>query len=111
MFLGLSGFVGGSMSAIVRGAGYYGEEVSDLEERLERVYVPVQPRAEFRRELKTRLLREPESSLAEQKAGLLQYTLLTAAGLVSGTILLIFGVKAVNHFKTQQVGKAPAPAG
>jgi hypothetical protein len=99
------------MSANVRGASYYGQEVSDLEERLQKVYVPVQPRAEYRRELKTRLMRAPESSLAEQKPDLLQYTLLTAAGLLSGSILLIFGVKAVNHFKTQQVGKAPTPAG
>jgi hypothetical protein len=85
------------------------QDISDLEQRLQMVYQPVAPRVEYRRELKVRLMGAPQAHLETPKPGMLQYTLLTAAGLVSGSLLLIFGVRAVQHLKANQV-KKPALA-
>jgi hypothetical protein len=84
------------------------EYPAEIEARLQKAFQPVVPRQAFKRELKNRLLNAPEASLAQAKHGLLQYVLLTTAGLLSGTLILIFGVRAVQHLKTDKLSKATA---
>lgn len=82
------------------------EYTAQLEARLQQALRPVAPRHEFEEDLKKRLLSAPEASLAERKPGLMQYFLLTAAGLLSGSLLLIFGVRAVQYLRADKVSKA-----
>jgi hypothetical protein len=80
-----------------QGVANRNSEIHKMEAQLQAVLKPVVPRPEFVSDLKRRLTNKPEASvpIKIQEHDILQYGLLTAAGLLSGTLLLIFGVKAV----------------
>jgi hypothetical protein len=71
------------------------EDFTVLEARIESAFVPVPPRAEYVRELKQRLLSENDIEIAVTKPGGRQSIIWTAAGLLSGTLILVLGVRAV----------------
>jgi hypothetical protein len=71
-------------------------DIQSLEARLALLMQPVEPRPEFVSNLKRSLLQQPETSLKETKQGLVQYIFLGAAGVLSGALILVFGIKAVS---------------
>ncbi len=96
------------------------EDLSALEARIQSAMIPVSPRAEYVRELKRRLLVENDLEIASPKPqGWLSFAW-TAAGLLSGTLILVLGVRAVlnllnsrgifQQIKSQMQPKTPAPA-
>jgi hypothetical protein len=72
--------------------------IPDLEGHLQAVYEPVAPTPEFKRELKKRLLTESSTTLTESRSDFLPNNALTLAGLLSGTLLLVFGGRALLSF-------------
>jgi hypothetical protein len=71
------------------------EEIKTLEEQLLTVLVPIEPRTEYVHELRRNLLKESELELSKPKPALVQKVVLTLAGLLSGTLLLMLGVRGV----------------
>ncbi len=71
------------------------EGIKALEARLRATLIPVSPRSEYVHELKRNLLKESELGFSEPRPGLLQKVLLPAAGLLSGALLLVLGVRGV----------------
>ncbi len=66
-----------------------------LEGRLGATLVPVKPRNDYVHELRRNLLKENELEFSEPKPAMVQKALLTAAGLLSGTLLLVLGVRGI----------------
>ncbi|RPH75322.1 hypothetical protein EHM76_01920 [bacterium] len=56
---------------------------------------PVSPRPEYVRDLRQRLMREKDAKASMSKPELVKFSLITVAGLLSGTVLLVFGFRAV----------------
>jgi hypothetical protein len=82
----------------LHGKGDLTMKTSDLniiEIRLQKVLHPVKPRAEFVRDLKDRLLDRPEISLDTYKPTLVRSIFLASAGILSGAVLLVVGIKTV----------------
>jgi hypothetical protein len=71
------------------------EGIKTLEEQLHTVLVPIEPRTEYVHELRRNLLKESELEFSEPKPALGQKVVLTVAGLLSGTLLLMLGVRGV----------------
>jgi hypothetical protein len=70
-------------------------DLTNIEHHLQKNLRSVAPRPEFERALKSRLMNKPAATIRKAKLETKQYLLLTGAGLLSGTILLVFGVRAV----------------
>jgi hypothetical protein len=93
------------------------KEINMLEARLKIVMAPVDPRPEFVHNLKSSLLHQPETTLKDPDQGFLQYILWGTAGVLSGALILVFGIKAVSgllgslpHLK-KQVEQSPSTLG
>jgi hypothetical protein len=82
-------------------------KITVVEAKLEQLLQPVEPRAEFSANLKRSLLHQPETSLREPGQGVLQYALWGTAGVLSGAVILVVGIKAVAGLigSIQQVKK------
>lgn len=74
-------------------------KVNDLEAILQEVLQPVAPRPEFVQGLKHRLGNKPEVVALTPRSGFVQYAWWTTAGVLSGTLLLVFGIRAVQQLK------------
>jgi hypothetical protein len=71
-------------------------EIAALEGYLSGVLLPVTPRPNYVRDLGRRLANYPAPmDLQEHTPNWVQYTLVIAAALASGTVLVVLGVKAV----------------
>jgi hypothetical protein len=83
------------------------KEMIALEARLERLMPMVEPRPEFTANLKRSLVQLPETTLRVPEQGILQYIVWGTAGLLSGALILVFGIKAVAGLigSIQQVKK------
>jgi hypothetical protein len=83
------------------------KEILAMEAKLGRIMQPVEPRPEFAANLKRSLLHQPEATLREPGQGLIQYVVLGTAGVLSGALILVFGIKAVSGLigSIQQVKK------
>jgi hypothetical protein len=74
------------------------EDVNELEAfeaRLQAAYFPVPLRTGFAQELKQKLLKENELELEKPRPNLVQTFFLTAAGLLSGVLLIALGVRGL----------------
>ncbi len=71
------------------------KQITGMENRLQATLQPVSPRPEFVKDLKRRLLSPSpaDASIANSKPR--QNVFMIAAGLLSGTVLILLGVKAV----------------
>ncbi len=71
------------------------KQIKVMENRLQAALQPVSPRPEFVKDLKRRLLSpsEADASIAANQPK--QNIFMIAAGLLSGTVLIVLGVKAV----------------
>jgi hypothetical protein len=92
------------------------ESLEALEKNLAAVLQPAAPRPGFIRELKERLYLENGVEVLESRARSLAAPLvILAASLVSGTFLVVVGIKGVKHWKSvaalSEKGKFAAPAG
>ena len=89
-----------------RKVGVKQNEIAQMEANLYKIYRPVSPRPEFVKILRTRLQTPPDTTLQVQRKGVLQYAVWTIAGLLSGTLILVLGVKGVmvlaNNIKVMQ---------
>jgi hypothetical protein len=84
------------MDRILYGGGHYVDlDMPGLEAQLAEVLVPVIPRLDFVIDLKKRLLDEHELSLLPKKQNPIQAILLGFAGVISGALILLIGLRAI----------------
>lgn len=76
---------------------YLDLDLPGLESQLAEVLVPVFPRVDFVSDLKTRLLNESIISIRSKKQNPLQAVLLGFAGVISGVVILLIGLRAILH--------------
>ena len=76
---------------------YLDLELPGLESQLAEVLVPVFPRVDFVTDLKTRLLDQPMIAIRSKKQNPLQAVLLGFAGVISGVVILLIGLRAIFH--------------
>ena len=87
----------------------YQYNFQELESSLRKILLPVDPSPDFVADLKTSLLRYPRWKIA--LPGMLQSIMLVSAGLISGVMILVTGMRAIvtifgtfkilRQFKTQ----------
>lgn len=77
-----------------RGKSKYTYELGKVEPILAATLKPVTPRLEFVSDLRTRVASQPQPLKAQ--ANLWQYALWAGAGLVSGVVLIVTGVRAAT---------------
>jgi hypothetical protein len=70
-------------------------DLQRIEGRLQNYLTPVRPRDEFVTELKERLMLVNDLELEKPKPAPLQPIFLTAAGLLSGALLIVLGIRGV----------------
>lgn len=71
------------------------QELVELERRLQGVLKPIGPRPEFVRDLRRQLVSQFSSLEPESKIGTRQVLLVTAAGFLTGTLILALGIRTV----------------
>jgi hypothetical protein len=72
-----------------------GQELADLEAKLQFALPAVAPRPRYVRDLRRRLMSYP-SPVVEPDSRMAQYAMLGVASLVSGTLLVVMGVRFVG---------------
>ena len=82
-------------SNLLGGELYKKPDLQSLEAYLFEVLVPVAPSTEFVGSLRERLLFEPDEIMVQKRAEPLQGILLGSAGVLSGILILVLGVRAV----------------
>ncbi len=70
-------------------------QIKGIENRLQATLLPVSPRPEFVKDLKHRLLSPAEADASIVSSKPKQNVFVLAAGLLSGTVLIVLGVKAI----------------
>jgi hypothetical protein len=83
------------VSKFLGGGIYEKPDIQSLEAYLFEALVPVTPSTEFVGNLRERLLIEPESIIVQKKADPLSGILLGSAGVLSGILILVLGVRAI----------------
>ena len=71
------------------------QEVAEMERRLQAVLRPVKPRPEFVRDLRLQLVNQFNSLEPDPQMGSRQLLLVTAAGFLSGALILVLGIRTV----------------
>lgn len=100
----------------MRGSGdqFVEKELLEIEARLASVFVPVEPSPVFVKDLKQKLMDSAEISIEEHSSGGLRTILFVIASVISGTFLVILGIKGVRHIREAvnmhqlKNGKSPA---
>jgi hypothetical protein len=67
-----------------------------IESRLKAAFRPINPPADFQRDLMQRLVSTPMVKVTMREPLIYQYILVWVAGLVSGVLLLVLGVMAIK---------------
>jgi hypothetical protein len=70
-------------------------DLSELEGRLSLALKPVMPRPEFVRDLRSQLLSQFNAMEPESKVNSRQWLLVSAAGFLSGILILVLGIRTV----------------
>jgi hypothetical protein len=86
----------------------YQRSLAEVEKQLKSTLVPVQPRAEYVRTLRTRLMEDKAPS-----ANVFQYLILAVAGILSSVLLVATGIRATKAIRAhmhQRHGATITPA-
>ncbi|RPI86753.1 MAG: hypothetical protein EHM41_07360 [Chloroflexi bacterium] len=81
------------------GDNFFGSELVEVEARLAKVLVPVEPNPDYVHNLKQRLLTSSDIAVERPSSGILRTIFFVFASLASGTFLVILGIKGVRHIR------------